>query len=51
MKALYFFLRWFAETIHTLDYKNEWMYAILNMDDTLEEFLILVGSQIVEMIL
>ena len=47
MTELYVFLRWLAETVHTLDYQTEWYYMLIDVD-SVQELLTEVGKQIVQ---
>ena len=46
-QALYYLIRWLAESVHTLHYKNEWLYEISDLGLDAYEFLLLAGKQLV----
>ena len=47
MTELYILLRFLAETVHTLDYRNEWYYMLIQVD-SVKELLTEVGKQILQ---
>ena len=47
MTELYILLRFLAESVHTLDYKSEWYYMLIQVD-SVKELLTEVGKQILQ---
>ena len=42
-ELLWILIKWMAETVYTLDYKNEWFYTLIDVEDLLD----VIGQQIV----